>query len=82
MTRATVYTVPNCSDCAAVKRFLTAHGVAYTERDVRSDDAARAEMIRIANVRIAPVTVIDEQVFYGEFSDQRSQLEALLHGSD
>lgn len=77
--QVTVYTVPNCADCMAVKRFLTAHGVAYTERDVRSDDAARAEMIRVANVRIAPVTVIDGQVFYGEFDAQRPKLEALLH---
>ena len=67
---------------AAVKRWLEAHEVAYTERDVRSDETARAEMIALANVRIAPVTVLDGRVFYGEFSDQRSQLEALLHGSD
>ena len=45
-----MYTVPNCSDCAAVKRWLEAHGVAYTERDVCSDDAARTEMIALANV--------------------------------
>ena len=76
---ATIYTVPNCADCAAVKRLLEAHGVAYTERDVRADEAARAEMIRVANVRIAPVTVLDGQVFYGEFDEQRPKLEAVLH---
>ena len=65
---------------ATVKRPLEMRGVAYAERDMRSDEAARAEIIRVANVRIAPVTVLDGQVFYGEFSDQRPQLEALLHG--
>jgi glutaredoxin len=78
--RATVYTVPDCADCQAVKRLLSAHGVAYTERDVRADEAARAEMFALAQVRVAPVTVLDAQVFYGAFSDQRPRLEALLHG--
>ncbi len=81
MTRATVYTVPNCADCAAVKRLLETHGVEYTERDVRADETAKAEMFALTNVRIAPVTVLDGQVFYGEFDDQRPQLEALLHAA-
>jgi glutaredoxin len=78
---ATVYTVPGCADCQAVKRWLEAHGVPYAEHDVRADEAARAEMIALANVRVAPVTVWYGQVFYGEFSDQRPKLEALLHRS-
>lgn len=75
---ATVYTVPNCADCAAIKRLLEAHNVPYTERNVRGDPDALDEMIRAANVRIAPITVIEGQVFYGPFDEQRPKLEMIL----
>ncbi|OLV17260.1 glutaredoxin family protein [Deinococcus marmoris] len=78
MAQITVYTVPNCADCEAVKRLLTSQGATFTEKNVREDPAALAEMQAKANVRIAPVTVIDNQVFYGFFDDQRPGiLEAL-----
>ncbi|GBF04688.1 glutaredoxin [Deinococcus aerius] len=73
-----VYTVPNCSSCEAVKRFLTARRVIYIEKNVREDPAALAEMQARANVRVAPVTVIGERAFYGTFEDQRPLLEAAL----
>ena len=74
----TVYTVPNCSSCEAVKRFLRSRGVPFTEKNIREDPAALAEMQARANVRIAPVPVIGDQVFYGTFDDQRPLLEAAL----
>ena len=74
----TVYTVPNCSSCEAVKRFLDKRGVPFTEKNVREDPAALAEMQARANVRIAPVTMIGEQGFLGTFEDQRPLLEAAL----
>ena len=40
----TVYTVPNCSSCEAVKRFLGSRGVPFTEKNVREDPAALAEL--------------------------------------
>lgn len=78
MMTVTVYTVPHCSSCEAIKRFLQARAVPYREKNVRLDPAALAEMQAKANVRIAPVTVIGEQVFYGTFEDQRPLLEAAL----
>ncbi|MBB5234299.1 glutaredoxin family protein [Deinococcus budaensis] len=74
----TVYTVPNCSSCEAVKRFLIKRGVLFTEKNVREDPATLAEMQARANVRIAPVTMIGEQGFFGTFEDQRPLLEAAL----
>ncbi len=71
MPQITVYTVPNCADSEAVKRLLTRQGAAFTEKNVREDPAALAEMQARANVRTAPVTVIENQVFYGFFGDQR-----------
>jgi len=74
----TVYTVPNCADCAAVKALLQRHGVAFTERNVRGDPEALAELQRRANVRIAPVTLVGEQVFYGPFDEVRRPLSEAL----
>ena len=82
MKSVTVYTVPNCSSCEAIKRFLTRRGVPYTEKNVREDPTALAEMQAKANVRIAPVTVIGEDAFYGTFDDQRPLLEAALRDKD
>ncbi|EYB66309.1 hypothetical protein DEIPH_ctg139orf0024 [Deinococcus phoenicis] len=45
---------------------------------MRGDPAALAEMQRRADVRIAPVTVIGEQVFNGPFDEQRPRILAAL----
>ena len=75
----TVYTVPDCPDCEAVQTLLRRRGLTPTVRNVRGDPAALAEMQRRANgVRIAPVTIIGEQVFYGPFDEQRPRLLAAL----
>lgn len=80
-TPVTVYTVPacaSCASCAAIKRFLHARSVAFEEKNVREDPGALAEMQELAGVRIAPVTVIGDQAFYGTFEDQRPRIEAAL----
>ncbi|GHF58417.1 glutaredoxin [Deinococcus metalli] len=74
----TLYTVPGCADCEAIKRLLTQQGAPFTEKNVRGDPDALAEMQGRANVRIAPVTVIGEQAFYGPFDRQRPQILAAL----
>lgn len=74
----TLYTTPGCSACAAVKRFLEHQGVPYLEKDVATDPAYLEEMKRLAGVRIAPVTVIGEQAFYGTFEQQKPSLQDAL----
>lgn len=76
--RITLYTVPGCADCEAIKRLLTQHGASFTEKNVRGDPQALAEMQRRADVRIAPVTVIGDEVFSGSFNGQRSRILAAL----
>ncbi|WP_034388581.1 glutaredoxin family protein [Deinococcus sp. YIM 77859] len=78
MPEITLYTVPGCADCLAIKRLLTHHSVPFTEKNVRGDPEALAEMQAKADVRIAPVTVIGEQVFYGPFDEQRPRILAAL----
>ncbi|MFC3862555.1 glutaredoxin family protein [Deinococcus antarcticus] len=77
----TIYTVPNCADCEAVKHLLTRQGAAFTEKNVRGDPAALQEMQRRAGVRIAPVTIIGDQAFYGLFDHQRPRILAALERS-
>ncbi|WP_456831451.1 glutaredoxin family protein [Deinococcus sp. UYEF24] len=78
MPEITVYTVPNCADCAAVKALLKRHGVAFSERNVRNDPEALAEMLQRTNVRITPVTLIGQQVFYGPLDEVRPRLTEAL----
>lgn len=78
MPKITLYTVPQCADCEAIKRLLQHHGASFTEKNVRGDPQALAEMQAQADVRIAPVTVIDGQAFYGPFGDQRPRILAAL----
>lgn len=80
MLDITLYTVPQCADCEAIKRLLQREGAAFTERNVRGDPQALAEMQRRADVRIAPVTIIGGEVFYGPYSDQRPRILAALLG--
>ncbi len=74
----TLYTTPGCAACAAIKRYLGAKGLTYTEKDVSQNEAWIDEMKRLAGVRIAPVTLIGDKAFYGTFDRQRPQLEAAL----
>ena len=70
-------TVPACADGEAIKR-LTAQGAAFTEKNVRGDPDVLAEMQRRSDVRIAPVTVIGDEIFYGPFDGQRPRILAAL----
>ena len=79
MLEITLYTVPNCADCQAIKRLLIHQGATFTEKNVRGDPEALAEMqLRADGVRIAPVTLIGQQAFYGRFDEQRPQILAAL----
>lgn len=61
----TVYTSgPQCVDCNTIKRWLEQRGYAYTERNIRSDPAALAELKQMG-LYGAPVTVIGQTVIDG-----------------
>lgn len=78
MPPVTVYTTPDCAACQAVKTHLTRHGVPFTERRLRDDPAALTELRARTDVRIAPVTVVGDQVFFGPFEAQRPALDQAL----
>ena len=76
--KITLYTTPGCADCAAVKHYLEHKGVAFQEKDVSQNEAWIDEMKRVSGVRIAPVTVVGSEVFFGTFERQRRGLEQAL----
>ena len=41
-----MYGVSWCGDCRAARRFLTSHGVEFTEIDIDRDREASAELVR------------------------------------
>ena len=77
-SQITVYTTPGCPDCAAVKRFLKQKGVAFQEKDVSQNEAWLDEMKRVSGVRIAPVTVVGSEAFFGTFERQKRGIEREL----
>ncbi len=72
-----IYTTPGCPDCAALKHWLADRGLTYEERDLSQPGMAEEAKER-CGVRIAPVTVIRDECFYGTFPEQRPKLEAAV----
>lgn len=75
--RVIIYTTPTCPDCHALKIWLTNHGIAFEERDL-SDPAIAEEAKARTGVRVAPVTLVGDKVFYGTFAAQKPELAELL----
>ena len=72
-----LYTSPGCPDCAALKAWFAARGMAFTEHDLSQPgaaDKAKAEF----GVRVAPITVYEGQVFYGTAQEQLPRLKRLF----
>jgi arsenate reductase-like glutaredoxin family protein len=61
----TVYTSgPRCVDCNTIKRWLSQNGYSFTERNIREDPAALAELHRLGYQSV-PVTRIDNTIIDG-----------------
>jgi len=72
-----IYTTPTCPDCHALKRWFEAQGIAYEERDL-TDTAVMQEAKARTGVRVAPITFVGEQFFYGTYGEQRPRISAAL----
>jgi len=60
--------------CNRVKEFLRKQNIAFTDRDITSDDSALAELERLG-VMTTPVTVVDGETVVGY---DLNRLETLL----
>ena len=74
----TIYSTPTCAYCKIAKKFLGEHKIAYTEKDVASDAAAREEMVKKSGQLGVPVIDIDGQIIVGF---DREKISELLHVS-
>lgn len=77
ITSLLIYTTPTCSDCRALKAWLSDKGIAYVERDLSNPDIM-AEAKARTGVRVAPITIVGDEVFYGTFADQKPRLVEAL----
>lgn len=72
-----VYTTPTCPDCRTLKAWLNGQGIAFEERDL-TDPAIMEEAKARTGVRVAPITLVGDDVFYGTFGSQKPGLAAAL----
>ena len=72
-----IYTTPTCPDCRALKGWLASLGIAYEERDLTNSKIMEEAKTR-TGVRVAPITFVGEQFFYGTFAHQRPRIAAAL----
>ena len=76
MARVIMYTTPFCVYCKMAKEFFKKHNVAYEEKDVAADLAAREAMIKTSGQMGVPVIDVDGSIVVG--FDQ-GRLKQLLH---
>ena len=72
-----VYTTPTCPDCRTLKAWLEREEIAFEERDL-TDPKFMAEAKARTGVRVAPITLVGEKVFYGTFPSQKPGLTVAL----
>jgi glutaredoxin 3 len=59
MARVEIYTTSSCPYCIRAKRLLEARGIPFSEIDVGSDDALRADVMQRTGRRTVPQIFID-----------------------
>lgn len=72
--KVTIYTTPTCVYCKMTKSFLGEHHIAYEEKNVAEDEAARDEMVEKSGQLGVPVIDIDGNIVVGFDKPRLSQL--------
>lgn len=72
-----IYTTPTCPDCHALKRWLAGQGIAFEERDLTRPEIAEEAKAR-TGVRVAPISIVGSDIFYGTFQSQKPSLAKAL----
>ncbi|MBI2030644.1 glutaredoxin family protein [Candidatus Kaiserbacteria bacterium] len=65
MKNVTIYSTPTCHFCHGAKEFFKEHNVAYTEKDVSGDAAARTEMVEKSGQMGVPLIDIEGKLIIG-----------------
>ena len=74
MPKVTIYTTPTCVYCKMTKAFFKEQNVAYEEKDVATDAAARDEMIAKSHQMGVPVIDVDGKILVGFDKEGLSEL--------
>ena len=74
MASVTVYTVPNCLDCGAVKHLLDRAGIPYREVDISRIPESRDALELLSGLRSVPQVFVGNQ-FIGQVSEVRYLIE-------
>lgn len=74
MAQVTIYTTPTCAFCKMTKEFFQEHNVAYEEKNVAADAAAREEMVKKSGMMSVPVVDIDGELVVGFDKEKLSKL--------
>ena len=72
-----IYTTPSCPDCRALKTWLKEQDIPFQERDLTAP-SVREEAKARTGMRVAPITIVGSQIFYGTFASQKPGLMAAL----
>ena len=75
--RIIIYSTPACPDCRVLKEWLSQQSIVFEERDL-TDPKISAEAKSRTGVRVAPITLIGNEVFYGTFGSQKPGLMKAL----
>lgn len=70
----TIYTTPTCAYCKLAKEFFKEHNIAYAEKNVMADQAAREEMMKKSNSLSVPVIDIGGEIVIGFDKEKLSRL--------
>lgn len=65
MADVTIYSTPTCGYCHVAKDFFTANNVAYVEKNVATDMAARQEMLEKSQQMGVPVIDVKGSIMVG-----------------
>lgn len=74
MASVTVYTVPNCLDCGAVKHLLDSAGIPYREVDISRIPGSREALELLSGLRTVPQVFIGNR-FIGQVAEVRYLIE-------
>jgi glutaredoxin-like YruB-family protein len=67
-----VYSTPTCPYCIRLKKFLDEGDIAYENKDVSSDEAAKKEMVDKSKQMGVPVVDIEGDIIVGFDKDRIS----------
>lgn len=70
VAEVTIYTVPNCMDCAAVKHLLSQENVTYREIDISEIPQSREALAMLSGMQTVPQVFVGRR-FIGQVANIR-----------